>query len=94
MKENLQAINKNTQALNLHIKEVERILIALRDCWENQRDFVWDCLNTRDSGYNLHPEGKITTSFVTGTNRINGYFLALEEMSVIPGRDAFNEENE
>ena len=41
MRDNLQAINKNTQELNEHIKEVERLLRQLRDCWEDHRDFVW-----------------------------------------------------
>ena len=91
MKENLQAINKNTQQLNLHIKEVERILVQLRDCWEDQRDFVWNVL---DSNAQLEKSGKVTMSLVAGTSRINGGFLALEEMGVIPGRDAFNDEAE
>ena len=89
MKENLQAINKNTQQLHHAIKEVERILIQLRDCWEDQRDFVWNVL---DSNAQLEKSGKVTLSLVAGTSRINGGFLALEEMGVIPGRDAFNEE--
>lgn len=84
-KENLQAINKNTQQLNHAIKEVERILIQLRDCWEVQRDFVWGLQE-------LDPGGKAALSLVALTGRINGGFLALEEMGVIPGRDAFNEE--
>ena len=56
MRDNLQAINKNTQLLNERIKEVERLLSQLRDCWEDHRDFVWSVM---DHNNVLDPAGRL-----------------------------------
>ena len=89
MRDNLQAINKNTQLLNERIKEVERLLRQLRDCWEDHRDFVWSVM---DHNNVLDPAGRPALSIVASTGRLNSGFEALKALGVLSERVARCEE--
>ena len=77
LRETTRTIHTDAMRLSEHLSRVEELLVSLRGCWIDYRDFVWGMQE-------LDPGGKAALSLVAATGRMNSTFAALEEAGMLP----------
>lgn len=83
MKDNLQAINKNTQQLNECAKEVEHVLKFLRDDFEEFRDRSFAALSVSS----IDQGSWIMLRLGQLSGKLNGYMEELQCHGVMPRKE-------
>lgn len=77
LREASRTIHTDSMRLSEHLSRVEELLVSLRECWIDYRDFVWGMQE-------LDPGGKAALSLVAATGRMNSTLAALEEAGMLP----------
>jgi len=82
LREASRTIHTDSMRLSEHLSRVEELLVSLRGCWIDHRDFAWEILDEK-----VDPVSRGALRLVASTNRINSAFASLEEMGMLPRKE-------